>query len=67
VAVTDRAGEAVEGAQVTAYLPGEFLLSQTTGNGGHAFFEGDEDDFGEAVFTVTGRDLIPAEWSWDDQ
>jgi hypothetical protein len=67
VAITDRAGEAVTGATVTAYLPGEFLLSQQTGNGGHAFFSGDEDDFEDAVFTVTGRDLIPAEWTWDDR
>ena len=65
--LTDRSDAPVTGATVTAHLSGEFLLSQATDSDGRTTFEGGEDAFAEAVFTTTGRNLVPQQWEWDDQ
>jgi len=64
--VTDRNDEPVEDMLVTAYVTGEFLLMQRTDSSGQVSFEGSEEAFADTVFTATGRNRVPQEWSVDD-
>ncbi len=64
VTVTDLSGDAVEGAVVTAHLPGEFLHIEHTDSAGQATLAGEDKSFQDAQFTVSGRGLIPTSWIW---
>jgi hypothetical protein len=64
--VTDRNDEPLTDVLVTAYLSGEYLLMQRTDSRGQVSFEGSAEAFADTLFTATGRNRVPQEWTVDD-
>ncbi len=64
--VTDRNDGPIEDMLVTAYLSGEFMLMQRTDKAGEVFFEGSAEGFADTVFTASGRNRVPQDWTVDD-